>query len=101
MRRLFGKIRRAKLGITEANVRAELERIEQNGPIDEVPVETLAADVAAALRANATYSDEWCKAYEVGMDWDNLFLLIEKIIEMLMPFIVKSRPPIPVYTRER
>jgi hypothetical protein len=47
----------------------------------------------------AKNSEEWCKADEAGFDWDSLLEFISQLIEMLMPFIVKQRPPIPVYTR--
>ncbi len=96
--RLFDKFRRAKLGVTRANVLAKLQFLEAISPIDEEPTEVLAIKVMAALQeAN---SDEWCKANDAGFDWDGLLEFISQLIEMLMPFIVKQRPPIPVYTRD-
>jgi hypothetical protein len=94
--RLFDKIRRVKLGVTRASILAELAQLESVSPIDEVATEVLAVQVMAALQAQN--SDEWCKANDAGFDWDSLLEFISQLIEMLMPFIVKQRPPIPVYT---
>ncbi len=97
--RLFDKIRRQKLGVTKPHVLAELQALEAVSPIDEVPTEVLAITVMA--RIQAANCDEWCLANDAGFDWDSLLEFISMLIEMLMPFIVKQRPPIPVYTYEK
>ncbi len=94
--RLFEKVRRVKLGVTRAHVLAELQALEAVSPIDEVPTEVLAITVMAEIqKANC---EEWCTANDAGFDWDSLLEFISRLIEMLMPFILKQRPPIPVYT---
>lgn len=97
--RLFNKIRRQKLGVTRAGVLAELQELEKVSPIDEEPTELLAITVMASLQS--IHTDEWCEANDAGFDFDALLDFISQLIEMLMPFIVKQRPPIPVYTRGR
>lgn len=97
--RLFERVRRVKLGVTRPHVLAELQILEAVSPIDETPTEVLAVQVMAELQKENP--DEWCKANDAGFDWDSLLEFISMLIEMLMPFIVKQRPPIPVYTYDR
>lgn len=97
--RLFDKIRRAKLGVTRAHVLAELQDLEAVSPIDEIPTEVLA--ITAMAKIQSDNCDEWCTANDAGFDWDSLLEFISQLIEMLMPFIVKARPPIPVYTYDK
>ncbi len=95
--RLFDKARRVRLGVTRAAIIAHLRTMETISPIDEIPTELLAVRVMAGIQKDC--SDEWCEADKAGFDWDSLLEFITMVIEMLMPFIVKQRPPIPVYTR--
>ncbi|MEE9185234.1 MAG: hypothetical protein V3U39_12285 [Acidimicrobiia bacterium] len=97
--RLFEKVRRVKLGVTRPSIARILQEMEKVSPIDEVATELLAINVMATLQHES--SDEWCEADKVGFDWDSLLEFISMLIEMLMPFIVKQRPPIPVYTYEK
>lgn len=94
--RLFEKVRRVKLGVTRAAILAQLHELEVVSPIDETPTELLAVKVMAGLQKEN--EEEWCEADKTGFDWDALLEFISMVIEMLMPFIVKNRAPIPVYT---
>ena len=96
--RLFEKISRRRLGVTKPNILAELKVLEAISPIDEIATEVLAITVMAELQK--ARADEWCKANDVGVDFDALLEFIAMVIEMLMPFIVKARAPIPAYTYE-
>lgn len=94
--RLFEHVQRVKLGVTQPSILVKLAWLESISPIDETVTEILAVKVMAALQVDN--DEEWCKANEAGFDWDALLEFISMVIEMLMPFIVKNRPPIPVYT---
>jgi hypothetical protein len=91
-RRLFARHAAKKLGVTEDSVRAHLLAMDAEQPVDDGrAVEVLAIEVGR--RAQAANSDAWCEADGDGFDWEGLLEFISKLIEMLMPFILKSRQP--------
>jgi len=94
--RLFEKTRRVRLGVTRGAIIAQMQEMERVSPVDEIPTELLAVRVMARLQSACF--EEWCEADKAGFDWDSLQEFISVVVEMLMPFIVMQRPPIPVYT---
>ena len=94
--RLFGKIQRKRMGITRSSVLIVLTELEKVAPIDEEVTEILAMEVWDVLESSN--QEEWCKASDAGFDWDKLLDFLMMVIEKLIPLIVKSRAPIPVYT---
>ena len=88
--RLFSRIQRKRMGVTKDNVERILLAMDKDELIEDEPTEVLAMEVMTVLQGQNP--DEWCEANDAGMDWDSLLEFISKLIEMLMPFIVKSRP---------
>ena len=91
LRKLFQKRQQRRLGATRADVQKVLLVLDAESPIDEKPVEVTAIQVMATLRNER--SDAYCQADKAGFDFDGLLEFFQAIIEMLMPFIIKSRAP--------
>ena len=99
--RVFDLAARRKLGITEGAVRASLEARAAAGEFDtwteENQAECLAAKgqllaLSVADDIRAQNAPAWCAAYEAGaIDFEALLAFISKLMEMLMPFVIKRR----------
>lgn len=87
---------RRKLGLTERNVRPMLMSMEANGDFAGRGLTNLLADSASIAlsvlkQLKADNPQAFCDADAKEIDWDRLFELLEKLIEMLLPFIIKHR----------
>jgi len=89
LRKLFQKRKmRKQLGATEEDIERVLLALDAEDPINE-PAELTAIRVMAVLREERP--EAYCKAKEARFDFDSLLDFFAKIIEMLMPFIIKKR----------
>ncbi len=97
--RIFDLVTRRKLGITKEAVETSLKQRKAAGEFDGWTKENLREKLAARGQELSlgvcgdikTANDPaWCEAQKVGaVDWEALLAFITKLIEMLMPFIIK------------